>query len=280
MEIQWPLVFYTVLSAIGCGAFAFVAISELLDRWDVIRSPLATTALGALIFGGLSSFLHLSHPERIFKGFGNLASGITQEMILTILTILVIFLYVVVIRKKNIKTWRLVLALVGLVLAVAFLFSLGKAYMMPARPAWNTWLVPLISLVTGAVMGSFTLYLWAAYKTPQKDEAGQIAGINKIAFFTLVAQAVAIALYFVYILTSPAVGAATFFNGDLNLILWVGVVLVGLLIPIGLTVWIMVSRPAISPLTVAVSCLICVLVGGIAFRSAYFLLGGLAPLFF
>ena len=82
MTIQWSLVFYNLITAIGIGAFAFVAIAEWLGKAERTRMPGAITALVAMAVGGVVSISHLAHPGRIFNVFGNVSSGIFLEMFL------------------------------------------------------------------------------------------------------------------------------------------------------------------------------------------------------
>ena len=48
MHIQWPLVFFTLLTGLGAGAFSCVAITDWLGIAQSIRVPGAITALVAM----------------------------------------------------------------------------------------------------------------------------------------------------------------------------------------------------------------------------------------
>lgn len=278
MEIQWPLVFFTLLSTIGCGAFLFVTGSELLGRWEGFRKPLIIIAIISLIIGGVASTLHLGHPERMLFAFSNLKSGIAQEALLFLATIVVVFLYSYLYQKQQSKSAQKILSVIGFLLSLIYLFVLGKTYVIQARPAWNTWLLPFVSIAAGIVFGSFILYFLVAYKGSKKDE-NQAAEVNKIALFSLIVEAFLIGLFVLFLLNSPDVGMEKLFSSEISLLLWGGVVLIGLLIPIALTVWKAASKQGSLALPVSIMSLLCVIVGGVTFRSMHYILGELAPLF-
>lgn len=270
MEIQWPLVFFTLLTGLGVGAFAFVAISEWLGKAGRIRMSGAITALVAMALGGVASVFHLGHPERIFNVLGNLSSGISQEMILMGLTGLAILVYIILMRMGYPAQTRKMVALIGLVLAVILAIVMGNNYVLPARPAWNTWLLPLFYVVSAAVLGIFAMYSLAAVS---KEEEATVMGVNRAALIALVVEAVVVVAYVIFLAVAPFPHAlrspARLLGGDMALAFLGGVVVVGLLIPLGLTA----KKKVLPSLTVAVVGLVCVLVGGVAFRAIFYLLG-------
>ena len=48
MEIQWPLVLFTLLTGLGVGAFSCVAVIEWLGIGEVVMLPGTITALVAM----------------------------------------------------------------------------------------------------------------------------------------------------------------------------------------------------------------------------------------
>ncbi|MBM4467198.1 MAG: hypothetical protein FJ014_16865 [Chloroflexi bacterium] len=275
MEIQWPLVFFTLLTGLGAGAFAFVALTEWLGKAERTRLPGASTALVAMAAGGVASVFHLGHLERIFNVLNNLRSGIAQEMILIGLTGLAIVVYIIVVRLGYSAQVRKIVALVGLVLATLLAIAIGKSYVLAARPAWNTWLLPLLYFVSAAVLGLFTIYIWAALR---KEEEATVLAVNRATLITLAVQAVVVVAYVVYLAVAPFPNplrsASRLLAGDLAPVFWGGLVVVGLLIPLGLTAWFFVAKKKVLPsLVVAVVGLVCVLVGGGAFRALMYILG-------
>ena len=58
MAVQWPLVFFTLLTGLGVGAFSCVAVTEWLGIAQAIRIQGAVTALVAMAMGSGFSFKH------------------------------------------------------------------------------------------------------------------------------------------------------------------------------------------------------------------------------
>jgi len=273
MEIQWPLVLYTLLTCLGAGAFAFVAITEWLGKAERIRMPVAITALLAIVAGGVASVFHLGHIERIFNVLGNLGSGISQEMLLTGVIVLAILAYIVMVWRGASAGARKTVAIIGLVLALLLAIRMGASYVLPARPAWNTFLLPLLFVTSAGVLGLFTMYIWAA-----KKEETTVMGINKAILIALVIQAVVVLGYVIFLAVAPHAdplrSPERLLAGDMSLAFWFGVVLVGLVIPLILTFWLQTAKEkVIPPFTVATVGLVCVLAGGVAFRAIMYILG-------
>lgn len=272
MDIQWPLVFYTLFTSLGVGAFAFVAITEWLGKAERTRMPIAITALVALAAGGIASLFHLSHIERVFNVLGNLSSGISQEMILTGLTGLAILIYIIMIARGSSMGARKTVAIIGFVLAVLLGIRMGANYVLPARPAWNTFLLPLIYVVSAAVLGLFIAYVWAS-----REGEDHVRNVNKAALIALAIQAVVFIGFLIYLAVvlpqHPLRSPARLFAGDMSLAFWLGVVVLGLVVPVVLTTWSQVVKGKVSSIMVATVGLICVLVGGVAFRAIMYMLG-------
>ncbi|MCJ7569350.1 MAG: polysulfide reductase NrfD [Anaerolineales bacterium] len=277
MAIQWPLVLYTLFTGLGVGAFAFVAVTEWLGKAERSRQPGAITALVALALGGVASLFHLGHPERFFNALVNLSSSIAQEMILTGLTALVILIYVILVQIGFSAQGRKIVATIGLVLAVILAIVLGNSYVQPSRPAWNTFLLPLLYLTSASVMGLFIGYLWTAVR---KEETTIVMSVNKATLIALAIQTVTIVAYVIYLVVAPEASPARLLGADLALAFWGGVVVVGLVIPLGLTAWLFTSKKEAPPFfTMASVGLVCVLVGGIVTRTLLFHLGSSVALF-
>lgn len=281
MEIQWPLVFFTLLTGLGVGAFAFVAISEWLGKAERTRLPGAITALVAIVAGGTASVFHLGHPERFFNALGHFKSGITQEMNLMGLTSLMILVYIVVTYLGYSAQVRKIVATIGLVFAVILAFAMGTTYLLPARPAWNTWLLPFLYAASASVLGLFTMYIWTVVR---KEKEAMVMAVNRATAIALAVEAVLVIAYVIYLAVAPfqnplrSVGRLL--AGDLAPVFWVGIVVVGLLIPLGLTTWFLTTKKTFPPLGVAVAGLVCVLVGGGATRALMYILGSSVEQFF
>jgi anaerobic dimethyl sulfoxide reductase subunit C (anchor subunit) len=275
MDIQWPLVFFTLLTGLGVGAFAVVAISEWRGKAERMRLPGTLIALVAMALGGVASVFHLGHVERVFNVLNNLNSGIAHELILMGLGGLAILVYLILMRLGYPAQTRKIIATIALVLVVLLAVVMGKNYVLASRPAWNTLLLPLLYLASGAVLGLFAMYAWAALS---REAEGTVAVLNKAALIALAVQAVLVVAYVIFLALAPFPhelrSPLRLLAGDLALAFWVGVVLVGLLIPLVLTGWLFAAKKKmLGWLGVSLAGLVCVLVGGVAFRALMYILG-------
>jgi anaerobic dimethyl sulfoxide reductase subunit C (anchor subunit) len=154
MAIEWTLVLFTAVSGTGAWIFVSAVLGELLKKDEAVGKAEAIVAFVLVAVGGCLSVLHLQHPEHILEALNRPASGIFIEALLIGLTALVIVGYVVMVWRKVNTHARRVVAVVGLVLAVALSFACGSSYMMAARPAWDSIFLPLAYLGTAAAAGT------------------------------------------------------------------------------------------------------------------------------
>ena len=136
MELQWPLILFTSFVCAGAGLVAIQGLYALLGKGKKGQVPATITALILVVVGGIAVFFHLTHPERIFNGFGHLTSGITQELIAIVLLVVVAIIFIIQARRnESIAKWA---AIVGLIVGLGTILVCGLSYMMPSRPAWNS----------------------------------------------------------------------------------------------------------------------------------------------
>jgi DMSO reductase anchor subunit len=275
MEIQWALVFFTLLSGLGAGTFMFVAISEWQGKLERIRMPAAIIALVAVFAGAVASVFHLGHPERIFNALGHFGSGVTIEMILVGFTLLAILVYLAMLRVGYTASVRKVIAIIGSVLAVLLTLGQGETYTLPSRPVWNIWLLPLLYLVSAAVLG---LYAWNLLTVIRKEEKANLQGVNKAILIALAIETIVVVGYGIYLTVAPfpdpARSVARMVGGDLTLAFWGGVVLLGLAVPAALTGIMLYQKKEFLPAPAIVTIgLVAVLAGGIVIRALMYVLG-------
>ena len=87
MEIQWPLLIFSVLLGVTSGSFVFLAVGELRGKFREVRFSGALIALICLAVGGCVSVLHMGHPERATHLLGNLGSGCRRAVVVAIMGI-------------------------------------------------------------------------------------------------------------------------------------------------------------------------------------------------
>ena len=288
MEIQWPLALFTVALCAASGAFGGLGVLVLQGKGRRIWLPTLATTLVLMVLGGIASFFHLQHWERIFNGFGHLSSGITQELIGLVVMFIAVAVFFIAARKHDdgdeLPKW---LGVVALVVGVLMVFVSAHAYGMAARPAWST-VGTYLGFYGGAlVMGPALLWTISAI---MKDDAapelplwtavgGVVALVCTVAFCILVQSGDYEVLTSYFDPITPTASPVSNVDqvsdvllGGSAWIFWGLAVVVGTVVP---AVAGFVSRKASGGMAVALSAaaLACAVVGGIAFRAVFFLLG-------
>jgi DMSO reductase anchor subunit len=275
MEVSWSLVFYTLFVGLGMGAFGYVAITEWLGTAKRSRLAGSIITLAAMVVGGISSALHLGHVERVANVLANLKSNIAQELILVIAVGVLVVLYIILLQVGASDILRKIVAALGLIAAVGLAFMNGQIYVLQARPAWNTILWPLIYTSSAAVLGLFAMYVWTAVR--KEEEESVIKGLNNGVLVAVAVQAVLLIAYVIYLALAPfqveSRSPMRLLGGDLALIFWLGVVVLGVIIPMLLTFRSRAATAGTSFLTTAAIGLLCTFAGAIAIRAIMYGLG-------
>lgn len=302
MDIQWPLVFFTLFVGLGCGTFvASIALTEWCGKERQIRTVSSIIALVAFAVGGFSSTMHLGHAERMFGALGHPTSGIFMESTMIALVGFDIIIYLLALKRNASEQTCKVIGTIGALLAVVLAFSNGDAYVMAARPAWNTLLLPVNYVASAAVMGCFSIsVLITRTKTFAADETVTVAAeetaatttvgsakatIKRATLIALTIQTLLLVAYLIHIAVAPypdvTRSVTRILVGNLALFFWGGLVLFGLIIPATLMKKFCTKKAeSISPLTSVKLGLVCVLVAGVAFRVLMFSIGSSIKQFF
>ena len=244
MELQWPLILFTTLTAWACGVFGAQGVLALKGAGKKSQQLLAVVSCVLLALGGIAVFFHLQHWERIFNGFGHITSGITQELIAIVVFVIVAVAYFVMARKSadggTLPKWMAVLAIV---ISVVLAAVCAHSYMMPARPAWNSVLEVLSIVGAACLLGPATVAVALAAKGEDAAELGVPAVVGSAV------GAVCTAAYAAYVQMSAGsftevgcyfdpthptkamvdAGAAI---GDQAALLWLGAVAIGAIVPL------------------------------------------------
>ena len=192
MELQWPLILFTTLVAWSAGVFGTQAVLALRGEAPKAQLSCWITAAVLLAAGGIAVFFHLEHFERIFNGFGHMTSGITQELIAIVVLAVAAIVYLVYLRRDEGKVPAW-LAVLSIALAAVLVVVMAHSYMMSARPAWDSVLWIFYVLGNACVLGPATVAL-------------------------------------VPLVDVTAVGNV--FTGELAPLMWIGVILVGAVVPL------------------------------------------------
>lgn len=260
MDIQWPLVFFTVLGGAGGWLIAIAAANEFLGKSDSAKVRKLSLIIGMVlvIMAGCASALHLTHPDRMMAALGHPTSGIFTEALLTGLIVLASIIYLVLIKRDASKTSLKVIAVVAGILGLVLPFATGMSYMMSSKPAWDTILFPLACFGTTATTG-FTTYLVIQFAADDAEAARK---------WTCTATVVAgIAAALLSVVYAFSIGAATGAQAGL---FWGGVIAVGCALP---TVCAFLAGKGRSGFALAIAALAGAYAGSFVFRCFMWLIG-------
>ena len=282
MELQWPLILFTTLTAWACGVFGAQGVLALKDAGRKSQQLLAVLSCVLLAVGGICVFFHLQHWERIFNGFGHITSGITQELIAIVAFVVVAVVYFVVARKSEdggtLPKWMAVLAIaISVVLAAVCAHS----YMMPARPAWNSVLEVLSIVGAACLLGPATVAVVLAIKGDDTAELGMPAVVGSAigaactaayaAYIQMAGGSFAqVGYYFDPTHPTKAMVDAGAAIGDQAALLWLGAVVVGAIVPLACCLLAKKKGDAASWKLFGVVAIIAALAGAICLRVAFY----------
>lgn len=230
MEVQWPLLIFSVLLGMGSGVLVFLGVGELKGAFSRVRFPLAVTALVLLAAGGIASTFHLGHIDRAFHILGNMESGLSRELFAVAFAGIVTLVYAVLARKDY-PTASKVLGVLALIAGIVLPLTAGASFMMPARPAWDTFTLPIMYLGTGLGMGA-TLAAAVVCTRGDADDAGLAV---KLALAGVACSVVAVVAYVAAVAAAPFAHESRsidrLLSGSLAVEFWAGVALVGIVVP-------------------------------------------------
>jgi len=273
MDSEFSLVFFTSFVDLGCGLFIALAINEWYSFSENVKQRGAIATLVALAIGGFSSVLHLGHPERIFGALGHPTSGIFIESSMIGITGICVIAYIYALQRNASKQTLKTITLIGAITAAILAFAVGDSYVMGARPAWDTLTLPFAYLASAILMG--TLAYAALLVEPS---AVMVQKMKRLIQMLVVVQAVAIIAYLVALAIAPypdvSRSASSVMFGGFAMLFWIGIVLIGLVIPFGL-VYSQSKNDGVVALsnTPFVLGLICAFVGAAVYRVIMFNLG-------
>lgn len=288
MELQWPLMVFTLFVCLGAGTFGMAGFMAAMGKGAGLQVPSLIVAAASLVIAGIGSFLHLQHWERIFNGFGHLTSGITQELIAIVVFFAGLAIYALMLRRLDGGPAPRWCAGLAIVVSAILVVVMSHSYNMAARPAWDTPLLWLYYLGNAAVMGALSVACIAGVK----DEAALPVAV-KTALGALIVLAVTILVYALFFAvagsafssvgfyfdpthpTKPMVDPVETFNlfgSGMVMLFWMGAFVMGALVPLVLMVLARGKQPGQVRVYAGIG-LACAVVGGLAFRAALYLLG-------
>jgi anaerobic dimethyl sulfoxide reductase subunit C (anchor subunit) len=301
MEIQTPLVIFTLLLCLANGLMGFQGLLLVQGKGDnkFHRVSLIVEAV-VLVVGGLAVFTHLHHWERIFNGFGHITSGITHELILVVIMAIAIIAAFVMAWKGREQGAipAKAIGVVFIVIAVLGGFVTAHSYDMYARPAWNNAFLYLYYYASELVLGATGIWvLLSALK--QDGEIGSMFAkltIVMAAIYTVVTIA---AMFYISNITPTTIDGITFYtydpthaavdptadlsaawSGSSAVLFWIGAVVVGGVIPLVVSALAMARKELSSKVSAPAVVLATALVGNTCYRVILYVVGIASYIYF
>ncbi|MDR0514435.1 MAG: dimethyl sulfoxide reductase anchor subunit [Coriobacteriaceae bacterium] len=279
METQYELVAFTLCVTLSAGIFGVGGVLAALKKGTEIQFIAPLIALIIAAIGGVASFTHLQRWERAFNGFGHLSSGITQEMIAMVVFCLIAVVYAILAKTNRLPSWA---GWVAAFVSVALVVVMAHSYNVASRPAWDTPLLWLYYLSNAMLFGSLVCALLLEVKKSEDAQlaikasfvGGALTAVAALAyclFFSSAAGSFAsIEFYFdptepTKAINDPASAFAQFATGPESLLFWVGVVVVGALVPM-VASFLLNKQKGGAFIGIVSGGVLCGLVGGLCFR--------------
>lgn len=297
MELQRELMIFTLFVCLGAGIFAMQGLLTILGKGRKTQLPCLITSLISIAIGGIGSFLHLEHWERIFNGFGHLSSGITQELIAMVFFVAILGICLVMTYRLNDSTLPKWCGWLAIAISIILVIVMSHSYNMAARPAWDTLLLWFFYLSNMILFGGLTVAIIAGAK--KDNEASNLA--VKMALLGGVLQVLSIVAYAFYFSVSsslftnvgnyidptdptkkmidPSAMFSSIFAGENALLFWGGSVILGAIIPV---IVLLIARKKSHQQLIGFAAvgLISALTGGMCFRALLYILGFSVFLFY
>jgi anaerobic dimethyl sulfoxide reductase subunit C len=155
---EWPLVVFTLAIQMAVGCYLALLLVRADRRWN--RAPLL--AIGTLTILGLTaSVFHLGAPGNAVWTLANVGESWLSREILAGLAFLSLWAVTFQVNGQTRPApWRNVPAAMLAVVGVALVWAMARVYMLPARPAWDSWLTPAAFFLTTILLGAVAVAAW------------------------------------------------------------------------------------------------------------------------
>lgn len=231
---------YLFLAGLGAGAFALAALAGFvkpdaakLRTIGYLIAPIAV-AVGTVLLM-VDAKAGLQNPGRFFALLTNFSSVMAWGVVILVVFLVVSVVALIIMMKT--KSTPKALDIVGLVCAAAVAvytgLLLGEA---PGFPLWNPVVLPLLFLVSATSTG-FAAVLAVAHAT-KAEGASSLCFLKKTGLALPVAEAVLIAALLAVTASTGGSGAAaasasvaSLISGAYALPFWLGLVVIGLVLP-------------------------------------------------
>jgi polysulfide reductase chain C len=291
LQVVWgPLIaWYLFLAGIGAGAYLVgVVASHLSERYRPLVKPGIYLGAPPVAIGSALLLFDLGNPLRFWRGFLRPGSSMMSVGIIIISVFIVLgAIHIATLLFPQFKMSQGALRWLG---GINGLFALGTAIytglllgVVKAVPFWNTPMLPLLFLVSalstgmGAVLLVVGLRRWvtpSAVEGEGEQVTESIHALSRTDIPLIVTELLLLFLLLFIMVASSTVAAESaryLVGGAFAVAFWLGVVVVGLLVPVTLEAWSLTRKPGLSLarlLDLGAITGLCLLVGGLVLRYA------------
>ncbi|MBI4743925.1 MAG: polysulfide reductase NrfD [Actinobacteria bacterium] len=290
LEKPWELLLIIdlFLGGVGVGAFlAAVCASVHSDKYKTISKIGAIIAPLAVIGGLISLLAELNQPFRFYTTYFRLnptsvlSWGVWIQTIFIIVALLYAILWIMDSNESTRKALGYIGAIFAFIIAIYHGLFLSAA---SARDLWESALTPVIFLVSAITTGLAVVLLIASFLSKSGEVKEGIAGISKhLAGF--VGLELILVLLNAVVLLNASVGARdvmrTLVIGDFSFMFWIGIIIIGLLIPLVIElfgIYLIQDGGAATTTFIPLIVSVLVLVGGFLLRYLIVTAGQTPPL--
>lgn len=287
-DVYGPLLAWDLfLGGAGAGAYLIGMIAEWLGgRYRRLAKPGIYAGPPMVAVGALLLLIELGQPLRFWRAFLNPTSSMMSVGIILISLFIVLgFLHILFslfagigVKEGTQRRLGSINALLGLGIIIYTGLLLG---LIKAVPFWNTPLLPLLFLVSALASGLATVMLivglqrWVMPAKVKAEEVSEtVQGLLPSVTILVVVELVAL-FSLLFLMSGSRVTAAEsaryLVAGGYATTFWVGVVVVGLLAPLGLVIWVARQRGKMAVgrvVDISTLAAFCLLVGGLILRYA------------
>ena len=289
-DVWGPLVaWYLFLAGMGAGAYLVGVVADRLgERYRPLVKPGIFLGAPLVAIGSVLLLLELGRPLRFYLGFLRPGSSMMSVGIIIISVFIILgALHIAALLFPWLKIGGKALRWLG---AIGGLFAFATAAytglllaVVKAVPFWNTPMLPLLFLLSalstgmGAVLIVVGLLRWvkpAAAEAEGENVKESVHALSRIDTPLIVTELLVLFfLLFIMIAsgTLAAESARYIVAGGYAVAFWLGVVVIGLLVPVTLEAWALTRGKRLSLARLADLGVItgfCLLVGGLILRYA------------
>lgn len=285
-HLNWglPVAIDLFAAALGAAAYMLAVMAQLAGgrRYQAVSITGALIAPWPVILGVLLLVVDLGNPLRFWemilrRGEGFLMFNPTSTMsigtwLLTIFVIVALAYLVVsiiAIPFRGAEILSKIVGVIGLPFALLVTIYTGVLIAATAEPLWNTPLLPVVfvcsAMATGIASVVFFLALYQLLKKSAQEDS-PVPKLERIAGWILAVQVLAVILFVLFGLGSA--GMISMIGPGFGVLFWIGVMGLGLILPIVVIFVIKVRTPQISLVLSAL-----VLLGGFFLRYVILVAG-------